>query len=57
MRLLRSAGAIGLAKIVYDQARKPQNQARIRALVQKVQASRSGAPGRAGAPRSRPPAR
>jgi hypothetical protein len=33
MRLLRSAAAIALAKAVYDQARKPENQARIKAAV------------------------
>ena len=33
MKLLRSAAAIGLAKAVYTQARKPENQARIKAAV------------------------
>lgn len=33
MRLLRSATAIGLAKAVYDQARKPANQIRIKNAV------------------------
>jgi hypothetical protein len=33
MRLLRSAAAIALAKAVYEQARKPENQARIKAAV------------------------
>ena len=33
MRLLRSAAAIGLAKAVYTQVRKPENQARIKAAV------------------------
>jgi hypothetical protein len=42
MRLLRSAGAIGIAKVIYDQARKPENQARLRALVEKARESRSG---------------
>lgn len=42
MRLLRSAGAIGIAKVIYDQARKPENQARLRALVEKARERRAG---------------
>ena len=40
MKLLRSAAAIGLAKKLYDEARKPENQRRIREAVAKVQAKR-----------------
>jgi hypothetical protein len=39
MKLLRSATAIGIAKTVYDQARKPENQARIKDAVEKLRAS------------------
>jgi hypothetical protein len=42
MRLLRSAAAMGIAKVVYDQARKPENQARLRALVEKAKERRAG---------------
>lgn len=41
MKLLRSAAVIGIAKTVYTQARKPENQARIKEAVAKVRASRS----------------
>jgi hypothetical protein len=40
MKLLRSAAAIGLAKKFYDEARKPENQRRIRAAVDNVKAKR-----------------
>jgi hypothetical protein len=36
MKLMRSAAAIGIAKKVYDEARKPQNQARIRSAVDRM---------------------
>ena len=36
MKLLRSAAAIGIAKKVYTEARKPQNQARIKSAVDKA---------------------
>ena len=42
MKLLRSATAIGIAKTVYDQARKPENQARLKDAVEKFRASRAG---------------
>jgi hypothetical protein len=38
MKLMRSAAAIGLAKKVYDEARKPENQRRIREAVEKARA-------------------
>jgi hypothetical protein len=41
MGLLRSAAFIGLAKVVYDQARKPENQARIREAVDKARQQRA----------------
>lgn len=40
MKLFRSAVAIGVAKKVYDEARKPENQRRIREAVDKVKAKR-----------------
>ncbi len=39
---MRKAGAFGVAKMVYDQARKPQNQARIKKAVANVQSRRKG---------------
>lgn len=38
MKLMRAAVAIGLAKKVYTEARKPENQRRIREAVDKVRA-------------------
>lgn len=38
---MKKVAAIGIAKKVYDEARKPQNQARIRAGVAKVQQARA----------------
>ncbi|WP_268991233.1 hypothetical protein [Nocardioides anomalus] len=40
MKLMRGAVAIGVAKKAYDVARRPENQARIRAAVDKVRARR-----------------
>ncbi|MDQ3095831.1 MAG: hypothetical protein M3Q82_07725 [Actinomycetota bacterium] len=40
MRLLRSAAAIGVAKKLYDEAQKPENQRRIREAVDKMKARR-----------------
>lgn len=36
MKLLRSAAVVGLAKKLYDEAQKPENQRRIRGAVDKV---------------------
>ncbi|MFC5678005.1 hypothetical protein [Aeromicrobium endophyticum] len=36
MKLSRGIVAVGVAKKVYTEARKPENQARIRSAVQKV---------------------
>ena len=38
MKLMRGIAAAGLAKTVYDQAKKPQNQAKIKAAVAKARA-------------------
>lgn len=40
MKILRTAALLGVAKKVYDESRKPQNQAKLRAAVEKVQARR-----------------
>jgi len=42
MAMMKKAGALGVAKMVYDQARKPQNQARIKDAVAKLRARRNG---------------
>ena len=41
MKLMRNAAALGAAKMVYDQARKPENQAKLKAAVAKARASRA----------------
>jgi hypothetical protein len=41
MKLVRGAAALGAAKMVFDQARKPENQARVKAAVAKAKESRS----------------
>jgi hypothetical protein len=46
MKLLKGAALAGVAKKVYTEARKPENQARIRATADKVRARRGGAPKR-----------
>ena len=46
MRLFRTAALLGIAKKLYDEGRRPENQARVRAAVEKARARRSG-----GAPR------
>jgi hypothetical protein len=40
MRIMRGVAAIGIAKKVYDEARKPQNQARIRSAVDRARSRR-----------------
>jgi hypothetical protein len=42
MGIAKKLAAAGIAKKVYDEARKPQNQARIKEAVRKVQQRRSG---------------
>lgn len=40
MKLLRSAAAIGVAKKLYNEAQKPENQRKIREAVDKVKSKR-----------------
>jgi hypothetical protein len=40
MKLLRSTVALGVAKRLYDEAQKPENQRRIREAVDKVRSKR-----------------
>jgi hypothetical protein len=40
MGIMKKAGALAVAKKVYDEARKPHNQARIKATMQKLQERR-----------------
>jgi hypothetical protein len=40
MKLVRGAAALGAAKMVYDQARKPENQAKLKSAVARAKASR-----------------
>ena len=42
MKLMKGAAAIGAAKMVYDQARKPENQAKLKSAVAKARESRRG---------------
>jgi hypothetical protein len=44
MKLMRVAAAAGIARTVWTQARKPENQARIRQAIAKVRSSRGPAP-------------
>ena len=41
MKLMRGAAALSAAKMVYDQARKPENQAKLKSAVAKAKESRS----------------
>ena len=41
MKLMRSAALAGVGKKLYDEARKPHNQAKIKDAVAKVQARRT----------------
>ncbi|MCW2850342.1 MAG: hypothetical protein JWM84_6 [Nocardioides sp.] len=41
MKLLRGVAAAGIAKKIYDVARKPHNQAKIRSAVEKARARRN----------------
>jgi hypothetical protein len=40
MKLVKGAAALGAAKMVYDQARKPANQARLKSAIARAKASR-----------------
>jgi hypothetical protein len=42
MKLMRGAVLAGVARKVYTEARKPENQERIKAAVEKVRARRGG---------------
>ena len=42
MKLMRSAAAIGIARKIYTEARKPENQRRIKQAIASMQARRSG---------------
>lgn len=41
MGIMKKAGALGVAKMVYDKAREPQNQAKIRQALQTVKERRN----------------
>ena len=40
MGIMKKAGALGVAKMVYDKAREPQNQAKIKEATRKLQERR-----------------
>lgn len=40
MKLMRGAAALGAAKMVYGQARKPENQAKLKSAVAKAREAR-----------------
>lgn len=42
MKIFRLAATIGIAKKLYDESRKPQNQRRIKQAVEQVRSRRSG---------------
>ncbi|NPD04346.1 hypothetical protein HN031_06550 [Nocardioides sp. zg-1308] len=42
MGMVKKLATLGIAKKVYDEARKPHNQAKIKEAVRKVQERRSG---------------
>ncbi len=42
MKIIRTAVLAGVAKKLYDESRKPQNQARIKSAVAQAKARRSG---------------
>lgn len=44
MKLIKTAAIAGIAKKVYDESRKPQNQAKIREAVAKAKQKRRGRP-------------
>lgn len=41
MKLIRSAAAIGIAKKIYDEARKPENQRRIKQAIEQAKAKQA----------------
>ncbi len=46
MKIIRTAALAGVAKKLYDESRKPQNQARIKSAVAKAKARRGPRPSR-----------
>jgi hypothetical protein len=42
MKLMRTVAAAGIAKKLYDESRKPENQRRIKQAVDAVRARRAG---------------
>lgn len=46
MKIMRTAALMGVAKKLYDESRKPENQARIKDAVERAKAKRSGGGGR-----------
>jgi hypothetical protein len=44
MKLVRSAAALTAAKMIYDQARRPENQAKIKAVIARAKESRRPRP-------------
>ena len=44
MKILRSAAAIGVAKKLYDESKKPENQRRIQEAMAKVKEKRTKRP-------------
>jgi hypothetical protein len=41
MGIMKKAGALGVAKMVYNEARKPHNQAKIKEATRKLQERRN----------------
>jgi hypothetical protein len=48
MRLMRGAVAIGIARKIYTEARKPENQRRIKQAIEQIQAKRAAGGSSAG---------
>jgi hypothetical protein len=46
MKLFRTATVVGLGRLVYQQARKPENQERIRAVIEKRRSQQAARRGR-----------
>ena len=57
MKLMRSAALAGVAKKLYDESKKPHNQAKIKEAVAKVQSRRKGGTGGTGGSVPPPPPR
>ncbi len=47
MRLMRGAAAVGIARKIYTEARKPENQRRIKAAVEQLKQRRAAGKGTA----------